>query len=325
MPATPAAERDRPLVAFGPEMLGWGSWDWVGADLWQEVGRHYRTATFRNDDAPDCDVLVVVKHPPTRDLLVRLPPRTTVVFLPVDRYGAGGEIDADRDLLRRCSRVVVHCERLRRYFEPYAPVEYLDHHVKFVADRPVPYREDGPTLWVGARSNLPPLVEWVNAHPSPSELLVLTNPETPGQVPPPAAFGFRVGLPVVVEEWSPVGHLVALSRCRAAIDVKGDDFRARHKPPAKAIDFLAAGVPLAMNPDSSPVEHLARLGFDVPSPVDVGRWLSREYWEETRRFGSALRELLSRERVGRRFKRIIDDVLAERSGRGLGGCLAGQG
>ena len=57
----------------------------------------------------------------------------------------------------------------------------------------------------------------------------------------------------------------------AAIDIKGDDFRSRHKPPAKAIDFIASGVPLAMNPDSSMVEHLARMGFDVASPLDTER------------------------------------------------------
>ena len=83
-------------------------------------------------------------------------------------------------------------------------------------------------------------------------------------------------------------------------------------PPAKAIDFLASGVPLAMNADSSPVEHLARMGFEVPSPLDTERWLSREYGEETRRFGAALRELLSLERIGLRYKRIIEEVLAER-------------
>jgi hypothetical protein len=101
---------------------------------------------------------------------------------------------------------------------------------------------------------------------------------------------------------------------RAALDIKGDDFRARHKPPAKAIDFLAAGVPLAMKPDSCVVEHLARLGFAVASPLDAAAWLSPEYDEETRRFGAALRELLSLERVGRRWRRLLEEVLAERRG-----------
>src|SRR3989442_9412999 len=98
---------------------------------------------------------------------------------------------------------------------------------------------------------------------------------------------------------------------RGAIDIKGSDFRSRHKPPAKAIDFIASGLPLAMNLDSSSVEHLARMGFDVASPLDTERWMSREYFEETCRFGRAVRELLSIRRIGRRYKRIVEDVLAE--------------
>jgi hypothetical protein len=97
-----------------------------------------------------------------------------------------------------------------------------------------------------------------------------------------------------------------------AIDIKRTDFRSRHKPPAKAIDFIASGLPLAVNADNSPVEHLARLGFEVASLLDTDRWLSREYWKETRRFGQALREILSLEGIGRRLKWIIDDVLAQK-------------
>src|SRR5262249_22503917 len=118
-----------------------------------------------------------------------------------------------------------------------------------------------------------------------------------------------------IEEWTRELHVERTAQARAALDVKGQDFRSRHKPPAKAIDFLASGVPLAMNPDSSPVEHLARMGFELASPLNTERWLSRDCWEETRRFGAALRELLSQERIGLRYKRIIEEVLAERGGK----------
>jgi hypothetical protein len=37
----------------------------------------------------------------------------------------------------------------------------------------------------------------------------------------------------------------------------------------KAIDFIASGLALAMNPDSSPVEHLARMGFEICSPENI--------------------------------------------------------
>ena len=108
-------------------------------------------------------------------------------------------------------------------------------------------------------------------------------------------------------------HIRMVTECSAALDIKGTDFRARHKPPAKAIDFIASGLPLAMPAHSSPVEHLAGMGFEVASPLDTQRWLSSEYREETQRFGAALKELLSLERIGRRYKRLLDEVLAERA------------
>jgi hypothetical protein len=114
---------------------------------------------------------------------------------------------------------------------------------------------------------------------------------------------------VQIEQWTPERQLEQTAKARAAIDIKGTDFRSRHKPPAKGIDFIASGLPLAMNPDSSTVEHLTRMGFDVVSPLEIDRWFSPQYWEETRRFGTALRELLSRKRVGFRYKRIIEQVL----------------
>lgn len=303
---------DLPTVAFGPEMPGWGSWEWVGLDLREELAAYYRTGSFRADELPDADIVVVVKHPPSGEWWEAVARRAALIYAPVDCYGAATEIDGDCRSLRFCSRILVHCERLRKYFEPFAPVAYLDHHVKFVPPLTQLYCPDGHFLWVGVRTNLPPLVEWVNEHPLPAKLCVLTNLENPALLPKAADFGFRAGLPVRILNWSKWLQEEMTAGARAALDVKGGDFRSRHKPPAKAIDFLAAGLPLAMNQDSSPVEHLAGLGFEVPSPLDTRRWLSRTYWEETQRFGRALRELLSRKRIGLRLKRVIDGVLAER-------------
>jgi hypothetical protein len=327
---TPAHTVSTPCIAFGPELPDWGSWAWVGADLAKELSKHFGTVTFRADEIPKCDVAVFVKHAPSRELVEEVSRRAAVVYCPVDYYGAAAMIDADADMLRRCSRILVHCERLRRYFEPYAPVEYIDHHVKFaeelsVQNPPKPALDGEGTevkirkpdvrdfvLWVGVRSNLPAMVDWVNRHSLPLPLRVLTNPETSGQVPSAAEFGFARNLDIEIEEWTPERHVELTREARAAIDIKGNDFRSRHKPPAKAIDFIASGVPLAMNPDSSTVEHLARMGFDVASPLNTDRWLSGEYLADTQRFGAALREVLSLERVGRRWRRILDELVAQK-------------
>lgn len=303
---------DLPRVAFGPVTPGWGSWEWIGEDLAAELSNWLPVETFGWDTVPECDVLIVVKHPLPEPLRFQIPRQMGLVYCPIDHYGSPAEIDSDRRWLRQCSRIVVHCERLRKYFVPYAPVEFVDHHVKFVVEAKNSRSSCGPILWTGVRSNLPPLVEWVNVHQLPRELIVLTNPEACSTGTDPAEFGFRHGIPVRVESWTPARHLERLTQAAAALDIKGQDFRQRHKPPAKAIDCIASGLPLAMNAGSSPVEHLSRMGFEVSNPEDIERWFSQDYRRETERFGRALRELLSRERVARRLRRVIEEVFEER-------------
>ncbi|QJX01317.1 hypothetical protein FTUN_8961 [Frigoriglobus tundricola] len=299
-------------VAVGPVMPGWGSWDWVGTFLVEHLGGPFRATTFAPGEVPDADVVLVVKHAPPPAWVDAVAARAAVIYCPIDYYGAAAEIDADADWLRRCARVLVHCRRLQPYFAPFAPAAYVDHPLKFAAPVRKTFRPTGPVLWVGVRSNLPALVAWVNAHPLPAPLDVLTNPEAPGHVPEPAALGFPPDREVRVHEWSPERHRAFVERARAALDVKGDDFRARHKPPAKALDFVGSGLPLAMNPGTSPVEHLAGLGLQVPSPLDVNRWLSERYWKETRHLGERLGRDLAPERVARRFRSAVEAALAAR-------------
>lgn len=295
------------VIAVGRRLPGFGSWDWIGADLCREIGGRHTVVPF-DESPPECDVVLIIKHTPARQSGFG---DTPLVYLPVDSYGSAAAIDRDARFLRQCSRVVVHAEPLRKYFASYAPVDYLDHHVKFVTSQPVDCRADGPILWVGVRTNLPPLVDWFRQHGLPERLLVLTNPEDESVEPKPCDFGFPDDGRVKVERWSRKRHVAALQSARAAIDVKGDDFRSRHKPPAKAIDFIASGLPLAVNSGHPARSHLAKLGFELADVGDTESWLSKEYWEETVRFGGALKELLQKERVGRRLRGIIESVLKE--------------
>jgi hypothetical protein len=52
-------------LAIGPEMPGWGSWEWVGADVARELAKYFRVVTCPPSVFPDADVVVVVKHPPS--------------------------------------------------------------------------------------------------------------------------------------------------------------------------------------------------------------------------------------------------------------------
>jgi hypothetical protein len=120
---------------------------------------------------------------------------------------------------------------------------------------------------------------------------------------------------VLIENWTPERHLERLAQARAVIDIKGPDFRARHKPATKAVDCIASGVLLAMNADSSSTAYLRTLGFEVATPENSEHWLSRAYWEQTRAFGAQLRERMSLPAVANRMTQILTDVLNTRKAR----------
>ena len=80
---------------------------------------------------------------------------------------------------------------------------------------------------------------------------MLTDVPRETETPSATDLGFNSSIPLRIGRWTPERHVGWTALARAAFDVKGDDFRARHKPPTKALDFLASGLPLAMNADSS--------------------------------------------------------------------------
>ena len=314
LPAVAATVTKKPVIAFGPELPGVGSWEWIGGDMAGELSGCFETVTFKKT-IPPCDLLVLLKDKYfiLQEEIFRAAQEVPLIFCPVDLYGSSAEIDLDWQLLRNCSRIVIHAEVLRKYFQSYASVEYLDHHLKFTAPLRKEYPTVGPILWTGMRSNLSHLAAWVNRYPLPAELWILTNLNESERTVSPLQFGFREHEKIRIESWNPEKHREWAGLAKAAIDIKGNDFRQRHKPPTKALDCIASGLPLAMNLDSNIVTHLAGLGFEVVSPHDELHWFSREYWDQTQQFARRLRELLSRKQVGERFTNIINQALAERS------------
>src|SRR6266540_621306 len=191
-----------PTLAVGPVMPGWGSWDWVGAFILKHLNGPCRTSSFKPWEIPTADVVVIVKHAPPIEWIESVFRRSAVVYCPIDSYGDPVEIDVDAVWIRKCARVVVNCHRLTPYFAPLAETAYIDHPIKFATRTRKAYRADGPLLWVGVRTNLPPVVAWVNAHPLPAPLDVLTNLEKVGKVPTATELGFRPDRDVRVHEWS---------------------------------------------------------------------------------------------------------------------------
>lgn len=189
LPESQADRPKNPTVGFGPDS-GWASWQWVGRDVMDELSPYYRVVHWIGQRT-EIDVLVAIKFLPDTQTLRDMAQRMRIIYCPIDVYGSEEEIAADAERLKLCSLIVVHCERLRAHFEPFARVAFMDHHVKFVTAELCPYNRYGPLVWVGVREHLPSLVSWVNQYGLPAPLLVLTNLETKYAAPSPQALGFR--------------------------------------------------------------------------------------------------------------------------------------
>ncbi len=289
-------------IAFGPIADGFPSWQWVGQDLVDELRRSssHEIVTFA-DDIPSCDVLVFVKFKPAIHVLQKLRHNSRLVYCPIDIYESAFSIDADWQSLRCFDCIISHSRHLMKYFWSYTRTDYLDHHLKFTAPLPSQRKLSGPILWTGNAANLPPVLEWAKRNPLPEELWVLTNVESEafhgGQIP--ASTRMRV------EPWTPDRHREWAALAKAAIDIKGDDFRSRHKPPTKAFDFVASGLPLALNRNSPPVVDLANYGLHVPDPRDVETWFSEDYWTRTQAVAHKLLSQLTLPQIAGYFMNIV--------------------
>lgn len=243
----------RVTVAVGPELPEFGSWNWLGAGLAEALRPEVEAISFKDLlNPPVANVIVFLKFAPPAEILAKLRlNKCRLVYAPVDIYGSAMEIDRDAESLRSFDLVVVHCRRLLRYFTGQSRVEYLDHPLKYIlSERRTEWPPGpGPMLWVGRRCNIEPIVAWANRQSPLTDLWILT--ETDGLVMSPQDLGFHHPHHVRIETWTEAIHLEWLAQTRIAIDIKGSDFRSRHKPPAKLFDFLASGIPVLIDRGSS--------------------------------------------------------------------------
>jgi hypothetical protein len=103
-----------------------------------------------------------------------------------------------------------------------------------------------------------------------------------------------------------------MREAKAAIDIKGSGFMQMHKPPTKAQKFISSGVPFAVNKLTNSYKYLEKRKFNICTPLNPNRWLSKEYWKETRIFGKALRPTISIENVAIQYKNYIKKCLEDK-------------
>jgi hypothetical protein len=234
-------------------------------------------------------------------------------------------LERDATLLQASDMVLVHSERLLPVLRSYCDnVHFVEHHARFALEKMSEYKDVGPVLWIGGCQYVPYLLKWLEQHPIDHEVRILTDIDAFGARHAARRIADDIGLPLRlsgsttsiaghrVERWTEWAQAEAMRDCRAALDVKmTGNFNQDHKPPAKAQQYVASGIPFAVNPGAGTAEYFRLRGLELASPSDTGRWLSYEYWDETRAWAKQLRAWTSLENVGSRYRRLIESLWAD--------------
>jgi hypothetical protein len=129
--------RRRKTIAFG-----WvrhvPSWHWAGFEVGRELSKDYEVVLYEQTASPPpCDVLFLVKQRPSAAFVSTVRAQgTALVYCPIDAYHAAQDIEADAALLRACSMLMVHSERLLPLLRPYCrATHFVEHHSRYALDR----------------------------------------------------------------------------------------------------------------------------------------------------------------------------------------------
>lgn len=311
----------RTRIAFGPRTSA-PSWDWVGVRVARQLSADFDVAFF--DDfvrVPDADIVVIVKvQPPAEFIDLARKKRSNLVYIPIDRYRSEQEIRDDAKFLEACELVLLHSEVLRPFIQEFnRRVAFIEHESRYALPSLVDFKSDGFVLWVGACEHAPHVVKWLDNHRLGAEVKLLTNYNTKNARMRAHLTAHDIGVRLHFAEgkingheailWSEAAQEALMRECRAAIDIKGEDFNQATKPPTKAQQFIASGIPFGCNPDSSVALYLRGQGFGVANAADADRLFSPEYWEETRAFAPKLRARTSPEAVGQSFARHFEMLM----------------
>jgi hypothetical protein len=312
-------------LAIGPAW-DYPSWRWVGADTAHELARYFDVSQFSSfRHILPCDAVIIIKHRPPTKVVRSLRERgVSVVFAPIDLYASHAEIHRDREFLAGCDLVLCHSELLFQCIRPYcARVALVEHHGKYTLPSLASYKPDGYVLWIGGLQHVPYLLDWLARHPVRRNLKILTDFGNREAVRTAARAARHLGLRLDIgpdsingyemRAWSEAEQLQMMQECKAAIDIKGDDFNQLSKPPTKAQKFISSGIAFACNFETPASCYFRERGFELACPADEDLWFSPSYWQQTCHFATDLRERISIESVGLRYQAELQSLLTATS------------
>ena len=287
-------------IAIGPSRDRYPSWEWCAQDLIPDMAKLHDFTVFRRFselDGKSFDLLMVVKQPPPAEAKIQV---NKIIYMPVDYFKNTSDILNLSNFLQSCNLIAVHCSRLSNHLKPYCnEIAFIEHYDKLVLDKPSPFRPEGFALWTGQHTYAPLICEWFTKTDTKFPLTMLTSVK---KIPP----HFKNIPKLTFLDWSQSGHMEFSRNAKAGLDLKGPDFHQQAKPPLKIQQFVASGIPSAVNRDSYTWEYFHDRGFDLATPDDKARWFSQDYWNETNQFAPQLRESIKKTNVIQSYLDLIE-------------------
>jgi hypothetical protein len=303
------------IVAIGP-VANLPSWQWVGLDAVNELSKYFHVELFNSfKTIPGASVVIVVKKlPPASFIEQAREKRKKIIYIPIDHFDSEIHINANANILRNCTYILSHAESLVYYFKKHSASYLIEHPSKYSLDKMEKWKPQGFVLWIGGYQFVPYLYKWLLKFPIDLELVLCTDYNNKSAQA--RAEGIANSLGVSLKgtkckmcEWSEETQASLMKEAKAAIDIKGDDFSQMHKPPTKAQQCIASGIPFAINDGNNCYCYFKNRGFNVATPNDMQRWFSESYWQETSRFGKLLKKYTSSKEIGLGLKKCIDNIM----------------
>ena len=301
------------IVAIGP-VADLPSWNWVGIDAVKELSKYFHIELFNSFSViPGASVIIVIKKLPPLSFIKAIEnKKQRIIYMPIDYFESEEQIKMCNSMLRSCNLIISHSESLIHYFNRYTTCCLIEHSNKYALPHMNEFKQDGFILWIGGFQFVPYLIQWITNHPLQSKLVLCTDYNNKSAIGRAEELSHFMNIPLdklhhfEMHEWSEEIQISLMKEAKAAIDIKGDNFSQRHKPPTKAQQFIISGIPFAINRDNNCHNYFNNRGFTICSPDDTNTWFSEEYASQTRNSGRQLRKVTSSEYIGRQLKTFVD-------------------
>ena len=219
--------------------------------------------------------------------------------------------------------ILVHSERLVDLLKKHeVESSFVEHYNKYTTNTNLGYKEKGKVLWVGAYEHVPFIVDYFEKNDLGLEVDLLTSPDKGQSLAEAQKRYKRLGYSGAIKKhlrsrknlrllpWDENSQKRLMEETKAGIDIKNVLLWGQaYKPPTKAQQFISSGIPFACNKESYSYEYFLKRGFELAEPVDIDKWFSRKYWQETNSFKDILNEAISLTAVGRMYQKSLDLIL----------------